>query len=221
MTQEELDALMNGGVDGLSEEDLAEKDTSENNGAIDTSSSTEQDVLLQPLTNDNKVVYQLDDVTKDSEEKAIQIFDVLETISGYSNDTKKICKNLNEIIESKIELFEKLHSNFPNISAFKESLDELQKTLEDVKNVKEVANNTNDQTLMAMDIMQYQDIHRQKIERVVNVMRALSKYMNSLFEGQKSDDERTSSAQHISGDSATEDLVDDNDIEALIAAFGS
>jgi len=219
MTQEELDALMNGGVDGLSDDDLNNNETT--TPKVDTRSSTDNDLTLPELTNDNKVVYQLDDVTKDSEEKAIQIFDVLEAISAYSNDTKKICKNLTSTIESKIEFFDKLYSNFPNITTFKESSEELKKTLEDIKNVKELANNSNDQTMIAMDIMQYQDIHRQKIERVVNVMRSLSKYMNSLFEGQKSDDERTSSAQHISGDSSTEDLVDDDDIEALIAALGN
>lgn len=41
--------------------------------------------------------------------------------------------------------------------------------------------------MMAMDAMQYQDIHRQKIERVINVMRALSRYMSSLFEGKIDD----------------------------------
>jgi len=51
-----------------------------------------------------------------------------------------------------------------------------------------------------MDIMQYQDIHRQKIERVINVMRALSKYMNTLFEGKIDDEKRVASATHIVGD---------------------
>ena len=74
--------------------------------------------------------------------------------------------------------------------------------------------------MMAMDIMQYQDIHRQKIERVINVMRALSKYMNALFEGKKDDDKRVSSAVHIHGDNTTEDVVTSEDIEALIASLG-
>jgi len=85
----------------------------------------------------------------------------------------------------------------------------------------ESAQNANDQTMVAMDIMQYQDIHRQKIERVINVMRALSGYMNSLFEGKIADEKRVSSAVHIQGDTSTEDVVDEEDIEALIAAFGA
>jgi len=70
-----------------------------------------------------------------------------------------------------------------------------------------------------MDIMQYQDIHRQKIERVINVMRALSKYMNTLFEGKIDDENRVSSAQHIAGDEHN-DLASTDDIEALLAQFG-
>lgn len=74
-------------------------------------------------------------------------------------------------------------------------------------------------TMSIMDMMQYQDIHRQKIERVINIMRALSNYMNKLFEGKIDDEKRVSSAKHIHGDS-TADVVNDDDIEALIAAFG-
>jgi hypothetical protein len=74
--------------------------------------------------------------------------------------------------------------------------------------------------MSVMDIMQYQDIHRQKIERVINVMRALSKYMNTLFEGKVDDDKRVSSAQHIVGDT-NHDVASTDDIEALLAQFGN
>ena len=77
-----------------------------------------------------------------------------------------------------------------------------------------------DEIMMAMDMMQYQDIHRQKIERVINVMRALSKYMNTLFEGKIDDDKRVASAVHIAGDTTTENLVSNDDIEALIESLG-
>ena len=77
-----------------------------------------------------------------------------------------------------------------------------------------------DEIMMTMDIMQYQDIHRQKIERVINVMRALSRYMSALFEGSKDDNSRVGSAVHIHGDTTTEDVVSNEDIEALIASLG-
>jgi len=69
-----------------------------------------------------------------------------------------------------------------------------------------------------MDIMQFQDIHRQKIERVINIMRELLKYMNKIFEGKIDDTKRVSSARHIHGDT-TEDVVEEDDLEALIAQF--
>jgi len=68
--------------------------------------------------------------------------------------------------------------------------------------------------------MQYQDIHRQKIERVINVMRQLSIYMNHLFSSSIDDSKRVASAKHIEGDKR-DDLVKEDDIEALIASFGS
>jgi len=68
--------------------------------------------------------------------------------------------------------------------------------------------------------MQYQDIHRQKIERVINVMRSLSRYMNTLFEGKIDDEKRVSSAQHIIGDTHN-DVASDEDIEALLEQFGN
>ncbi|MDE7235869.1 MAG: chemotaxis protein, partial [Helicobacter japonicus] len=74
--------------------------------------------------------------------------------------------------------------------------------------------------MQAMDLMQYQDIHRQKIERVINVMRALAQYMNSLFEGKIDDSKRVSSAVFIAGDDK-EDVVNEDDIEAMIASFGA
>ena len=74
--------------------------------------------------------------------------------------------------------------------------------------------------MSVMDIMQYQDIHRQKIERVINVMRSLSKYMNTLFEGKIDDENRVSSATHIAGDTHN-DLASTDDIEALLAQFGN
>ncbi|GKT39490.1 hypothetical protein LOCUS_15050 [Campylobacter jejuni] len=90
------------------------------------------------------------------------------------------------------------------------------------KSSKEIVGNLQsgqDEVMMAMDAMQYQDIHRQKIERVINVMRALSRYMSSLFEGKIDDKKRVSSAVHIEGDS-TADVVSNDDIEALIASLG-
>ena len=79
--------------------------------------------------------------------------------------------------------------------------------------------NGQNEIMVSMDAMQYQDIHRQKIERVINVMRALNKYLTSLFESKKDDSKRVSSAVYINGDD-NDDVVTNDDIEALIANLG-
>ena len=103
MTQEELDALM---ADDLS--DLGNSISNIDNIALDdeeADSKDDADSVIQddghiithdnyrvsstsawpppPPTDDHKVVHQLDDVTKDSEKKATEMFDKLETINGF------------------------------------------------------------------------------------------------------------------------------------------
>jgi site-specific recombinase XerD len=166
------------------------------------------------------MVHQLDDVTKEGEEKASQIFDIIE---GISNDLMEKEDNLQRVVETfekNIELFTKLHEKFPNVEAFGTSLELNQNALEDANLILETFHHSGDSIMNVMDIMQYQDIHRQKIERVINVMRALSKYMNALFEGKIDDDKRVASATHIVGDTHNE-LATNDDIEALLEQFAS
>nr|WP_139888435.1 chemotaxis protein [Campylobacter jejuni] len=168
---------------------------------------------------EHKVVHQLDDVTKDSELKATEMMDKLESINNFFADSESLLKEINKAIEKNIDIFSKLNEKFPNVESFSEAL-ELNNQAK--KSSKEIVGNLQsgqDEVMMAMDAMQYQDIHRQKIERVINVMRALSRYMSSLFEGKIDDKKRVSSAVHIEGDS-TADVVSNDDIEALIASLG-
>ena len=221
MTQEELDAMMAGDIDLEDEED----DTTTE---IEESGKDEQDYVLDaassypppPPSNDNKVVYQLDDVTKESEEKAGEIFDQLDFIGDAAGEIESDNKAVKVILEDNIKLFETLQSSFPNIKSFDHNLQKSQEALKMITSSIEKSQDIGDNSIQIMDIMQYQDIHRQKIERVINVMRSLSNYMNTLFEGQVSDDKRVSSAKHIAGDD-TVDVVDNDDIEALIASFGN
>ena len=173
-----------------------------------------------PPTNDHKIVHQLDDVTKDSEEKATQMFDKLDAINSFSMDAES---GLNEIIgglNENIEIFTKLHEKFPNIAAFSDALNKNNELKNSAETTLSNIQMAEDEVMMAMDMMQYQDIHRQKIERVINVMRALSKYMSSLFEGKIDDEKRVASAVHIAGDTHTKNLVNNDNIETLIESLG-
>lgn len=237
MTQEELDALMNGDID--MDVGFEEAEEAANVSVPETSSeeASDDDHYNQidpdkyrvsamhswpppPPTDDNKMVHQLDDVTKESEQKASEIFDLIEGISNDLGDGEKNIKAIQSVVKSNVELFSTLSEKFPHIEAFKTQLAENKKISDELKDVLEMLQNGGDTIMNIMDIMQYQDIHRQKIERVINVMRALSTYMNHLFAGKIDDAKRVTSAVHIHGDTTTEDVVSSDDIEALLASFG-
>ncbi|ASM40388.1 chemotaxis protein [Campylobacter sp. RM12327] len=243
MTQEELDALMSGGLDDVSLMDEETKDDIEDNineenivdkneqkdSKYDDGLNSEEAKNYKisstsawpppPPTEDHKMVKQLDDVTKDSEVKATEMFDKLETITNFCADAENSANNIIEGLDYNIELFTTLCEKFPNVGTFKEALERNNNLKSDTESAISNLQMGQDEIMMIMDMMQYQDIHRQKIERVINVMRALSKYMSSLFEGSIDDEKRVGSAIHIQGDTETENVVSNEDIEALIESL--
>ncbi|WP_304545480.1 chemotaxis protein [Sulfurimonas microaerophilic] len=224
MTQEELDALMGGDLDLDSLEDEEEVQNEEVELESDASNvpdmeGKEPPKWGPPATHENKVVHQLDDVTKESEEKASEIFDIIEAISNDLMDKETDLSNVVDILEANVTLFKTLSEKFPDVSTFQTQLETNENALAEAQSVVEVLQNSGDSIMNVMDIMQYQDIHRQKIERVINVMRTLSHYMNSLFESQVDDSSRVSSAKHIEGDE-NDELASTEDIEALLEQFG-
>lgn len=236
MTQEELDSLMAGDLEldsaslGKALEDEYVEEEQPTHSSSDNKMSVAEGVHYRvsadsawpppPPTDDHKVVNQLDDVTKDSEQKATEMFDKLESISSMLGDIESKIGEATSKIDEQKALMTKLSDSFPKIVAFKKGMEDLDEISEMFAGIGESAINAQDEVMMAMDMMQYQDIHRQKIERVINVMRALSKYMNSLFEGRIEDSKRVASATHIHGDVSTEEVVSEDDIEALIASLG-
>ena len=237
MTQEELDALMGGDMDldalddaGETEDAVAEEpvleeaveETPPASSSHETPEGYKEETSHHwplPATDENKMVHQLDDVTKESEEKASEIFDIIEEISNEMMEKEEEAQTTIDTLTQNVELFKTLTQKFPDVAAFSSSLEQNEKALVAAKDIIETMQNSGDSIMNVMDIMQYQDIHRQKIERVINVMRALSKYMNTLFEGKVDDEKRVASAQHIAGDTHN-DVASDDDIEALLAQFG-
>ncbi|MDF1880626.1 chemotaxis protein [Sulfurimonas sp. MAG313] len=227
MTQEELDALMGEDVDldEVQEEASSEEATPAEDEehyeatAEDYKVSATHNWPPPPPTDDNKMVHQLDDVTKESEEKASEIFDHIEKISDELMEAEGTLACVVETFDSNIELFKTLSVKFPDVEAFKTQLEKNETSKETVVTHIESLQTHGDSIMSVMDIMQYQDIHRQKIERVINVMRALSTYMNELFSGNIDDSKRVASARHLPGDSSTEEVVSTDEIEALLASF--
>lgn len=156
MTQEELDAMMENGIDDVAE---------------DTAPATHDE-------HHRDMAEQLGSVTKESEVKATEIFDKLESI---------------------LSVTETLKSSQDNFEANIESIETI--------------------VMDIMSTMQYQDIHRQKIERVINNMRSISKLMNQTL-NIVDDEDIAPSAKHIAGDE-TSDLVSDEELEALIASMNN
>jgi len=234
MTQEELDALMNEDFDAV-EDEVAEFDNLEDeeptlevvkeiNGQAAESTyraSSSGSWPPPPPDDDHKIVHQLDDVTKESEEKASEIFDIIDKIGNELMEKEDAVNFCLETFENNVKLFTNLGEKFPHVQSFQSAKQQNEEAQEKIQEVLEVLQNSGNDLMSVMEIMQYQDIHRQKIERVINVMRALSNYMNELFAGKIDDEKRVSSAVHIHGDESTEDVVNADDIEALLAQFGT
>lgn len=228
MTQEELNELILGNFDDDAKTEENHNTIEENPFKDDESKYKNNDDYKvnatgkwppPPPTNEHKVVHQLDDVTKGLEAKATQVFDQLESISQNSESVQEDLKIIKTHIENQKKLFEKLATQFPNIKVFHESLEESKDSLKRIISVEEKTIDTTDCILQAMDIMQYQDIYRQKIERVVNVTRALSKYLNSIFDTDVEDNKRASSATYIKGDN-NDDIVSSDEIDEIISSLG-
>ncbi len=179
----------------------------------------DEEIVPPPADNKNKVVAQLDEVTKESEEKATQILDIMDEISANTEKNLESLKEVLDFLNRHKVLCQKLHEKFPHIKTFEKELVEIDEIIDKIQKAIETNEATSEKIFTAMDIMQYQDIHRQKIERVINIMRALIKYMNKLFEGSVEDEKRVQSARHIHGDK-TGDVLSDEDIEALLDQFG-
>ena len=178
----------------------------------------ESGVLPLPSSKEHKIVNQLNEVAEDSEAKATQIFDVLSYILDENEKVAHSNDKCTEFINSQIVLLEKLSSKFPNIEVLQENLlkaNEVKALSEETVNT---VNEENNKIFEAMEIMQYHDINRQKIERVMSVIKKLSTYLNGIFEDDSGKPE-VQIARQISGDSS--DSINEEDIDSLISEFSA
>ena len=174
-------------------------------------------VFPLPVEENTKVVHQLNAVANDSEEKATKIFDVLSNILDYNNAIQNDVQALSSFNDRQIAMLSSLSKKFPNIEAFKQNLEHAEQMAGHINDANEKLNDGNTEIFQAMELMQYHDINRQKIERVMSVIRKLTVYLNNLFEDGDTRPE-VSVAKHIHGDNNSDLMVGD-DLEALIAEF--
>lgn len=143
--------------------------------------------------------------TKENEELHKQ----QDKIDGHGHKQYKDEHLVTQLTDVTFDSEKKATEIFDNLDKVLAKVDEIEgndQAAEDIRNI----------IFETMSIMQYQDIHRQKIERVINTIREMSNMMINVLD---SVDERkfAPSAKHISGDKDTEDLVDTDEIEKLIA----
>ncbi|MBL0686977.1 MAG: chemotaxis protein [Sulfurospirillum sp.] len=226
MTQEELDTLM---MDVLNEEMTSKEKVIEKDISDMENTTNDEDKELQEMyknkktptwplpTDEQKMVCQLDYAIKDSEIKAGEVFDKLEEINEFIEISKKSTSQLDDVINSNIKLFSKLCEKFPNVKDFSQALDDNKNIKNEAENLIQITKDIEDEVMTIMDTMQHQDIHRQKIGRAVNTMRALSSYINTIFEGKIDDPKHTSSAIHADGNLNTNDIISSDDIDELVS----
>lgn len=219
-SEENFDDIL-AGIDGITEDDTSSappKEESSNSNSSNIEELIEQNKYPLPVEKEHKVVNQLNEVAEDSEQKASQIFDVLSYILDENNDISNYNKKNVAFLTKQIEMLEALSNKFPNIELFKENLEESRALSEAAQSIGTKIDTENMKIFEAMELMQYHDINRQKIERVMSVIRKLNDYLNGIFEDESSRPE-VQIAKHISGDS--NETVEADDLEALISEFAN
>lgn len=219
-TDDDIDALLSS-IDKEKEEPESLSGAVKQNETIGKSwadNKIEEGIFPMPVESNHKVVKELSEVANDSEEKATMVFDIFSEILDNNSVSQKQINEISLFITKQNELLEKLNAKFPNIAEFKENLESAKKIQTLPSSMLEEVDIENEQIFKAMELMQFHDIHRQKIERVMSVIRKLSRYLGNLFDDEGSPD-TTPVASHISGDSTT-DLMEDDDLDALIKEFG-
>ncbi|OQX72897.1 MAG: hypothetical protein B6D59_07040 [Campylobacteraceae bacterium 4484_4] len=154
---------------------------------------------LPGVDRDHQIIRQLDYINRDSEEKMVQIFDMLEDIHAH----------ILEIGETAVRLEAQIGAKRLNRKKLAAEIGKLERE----------SGEASDNIIAIMDMLQYQDFHRQRIERVVNQMRGVANYIQVLFASEIDDSRRSSSAHFIQGDEADEDLMSEEEMAALVEAY--
>ncbi|MCE3040514.1 hypothetical protein [Helicobacter anatolicus] len=176
--------------------------------------------LNTPVEKQHKVIFQLDEVARDSELRANEVFEDLEGIQDSAFALNDGLKQIYQYITSQKVIFEKLVAKFPNVKIFQDSLEDTCMNLKLIDTLKDNLTNCDNHINNAINAMQFQDIHQQKLNRVIHIIQSLVHYMNSLFESNKEYKEsRAQPARTLVGDDSP-DAFSQEEIEELINSFG-
>ena len=189
-----------------------------NSKSLELLEKIDKEIFPLPVDNDTKVVNQLSEVSNDSEEIVSQIFDVLSLTLDNNNVTRSKVKELESYLSSEQELLNSLCAKFPNIEVLNTQKELTNEMFSKLKEIENISSSEDIKIFEAMELIQFKDINKQKIERVMSVIRKLSLYLNNLFEDTNSSQEIVVT-NHIHGDK-DHDLIGD-DLDKLINEFGN
>jgi hypothetical protein len=176
--------------------------------------------LPYPVIDANdKFVGQLSQVTEEGEEKAGEVFDSILAAAEELDKANILINNLKIKAEAQDKFIFALQTKFPNINIFNQKSLELKDAIKEVEELESLSNGATNHLYKAMETMQFQDISRQKIERVISVVKKLSHYLTNVFDVD-SHKEDIQVAKHIAGDKKEEgSLASSDDINNLIKEF--
>lgn len=111
------------------------------------------------------------------------------------------------------ELCDVIKESEVNAALIYENLETIKDTIDDTKLAMKTKNSVSEKVSECLGLLQHQDLHRQKIERVVN-------FVCEHNDIDKSQYNIADSAKYLAGD-ATEDALSEAELEELIAQMAS
>jgi chemotaxis regulatin CheY-phosphate phosphatase CheZ len=189
-------------------EDLAEsiaKDTSDKTDENDESSEKLQGVRFDEK--EHKVIDKLDEINKESEDKVNKLFEKLEAINEELDQTEKLIQDIKPFLDKHKEFMDFFVEHFPK-TAVKNNYEYFKNIINIISSVENNIGAIRNNTFDAMDILQFQDITRQKIERVMSVIKALHNYLNNWFSSSSYEDVPRARVAHTIVDEKDKESVD-------------
>ncbi len=162
---------------------------------------------------EHKVIDRLDEINKESEEKVNKLFEKLENISTEVDEVENLIEDIKPFVNKHKEFMDFFVEHFPKTS-IKKNYEYFKNIVNILNEIEDKVNSIRDDTFDAMDILQFQDITRQKIERVISVIKALHDYLNNWFASDYESIPRARVAHTIVNEEEKEEI--DEEVESII-----
>lgn len=207
MNQEELEALMQSHQNKWDEE-------------LQSQEAMPQFINNEEQQNDTyQEARTLQSIIEDSQ-NGIQV--AQNELEDMKNKSKEINQNIQEVLNYAIrhlEVFEKLAHKFPNIKVFDNSFHETQDIIEKIIAIQNNAKKCSQHCIEIQNTISTEQKYHAKINHIVDTTRALSDYLNHLFNQPFEESKlpifsKKENEEH-------EEIHFDDEIQAIITSFGA